>query len=87
MARLLGYSSKAVGAALERLESQGLILRSRNSGGARFYQLAAGEAPAADESCLGRLMSVAETRPGRLMLMKLMGRNDERHIAGNERSK
>ena len=38
IARLIGYPSFAVGKALEKLEAQGLIWRSRSSQGVRFYQ-------------------------------------------------
>jgi hypothetical protein len=85
MGRLLGYTSKEVGAALERLECQSLIQRSRYSAGARFYSFARSE-PVAPESCLGRLMSLAETREGRLVLIKLLRQDVGRQTAATGRS-
>src|SRR4029077_12913454 len=41
IARLIGYESTVVRAALERLESQNLIERSRPSNGVRFYRILA----------------------------------------------
>lgn len=70
IARLLGYPSKVVGDALERLESQNLVQRSRSSRGVRSYQSAFSKAQLAPESCRRRLMSLSENRTGRLLIVK-----------------
>jgi transcription initiation factor IIE alpha subunit len=70
IACLLGHSSKAVGAALEKLESQKLIQRSRSSQGVRFYQFVPPKPHIAPESCFRQLISFADSRSGRLLLVK-----------------
>jgi hypothetical protein len=70
IARLLGHPSKAVGLALERLESLKMVQRSRSSQGVRFYRFVSSEAQLAPDSCFRRLLSLAENRPGRLLLVK-----------------
>jgi DNA-binding MarR family transcriptional regulator len=87
IARLLGHPSKAVGEALERLESQALIQRSRSSQGARFYRFKFSEAQSAPESCLRRLLSLAETRAGRLFLIKHLRPSVSLHIAAKGKTK
>jgi hypothetical protein len=74
IARLLGHSSKAVGAALERLESQKLIQRSRSSQGVRFYQFVFQKPNQAPECFFRQLMSFADSRSGRLLIVKHLRR-------------
>ena len=66
IARLVGYPSSVVGDVLDRLESQKLVLRSRASLGVRLYQFVVPTAPS--DEAVRELMSVAETRAGRLRL-------------------
>jgi DNA-binding MarR family transcriptional regulator len=70
IARLLGHSSKAVGSALDRLESQKLVQRSRSSQGVRLYQFMLPKGQGTLESCFGQLIDLADSRSGRLVLMK-----------------
>ncbi len=67
IARLVGRPSKVVGEALDRLESLGLVQRSRDSQGLRFYNF--GHDP--PWSCFWELMSLAESRKGRLQITKI----------------
>jgi hypothetical protein len=87
LARLLGYPSKAVGDALDRLESQRLIQRSRSSQGVRFYQFLFSEANLAPESCFRRLMSLAENRTGRLLLVNNLRQRVGLHIGAKGKTK
>jgi biotin operon repressor len=87
IARLLGYSSKAVGQALDRLESQKLVLRSRFSQGVRFYQFVSSEAHFVPEGCFRRLMRLAENRTGRLLLVKHLRPSVGLHIAAKGKAK
>jgi DNA-binding transcriptional MocR family regulator len=66
IARLLGYTSSVVGDALDRLESRGLLQRSRASKGVRLYQFL--NSPPLDG--FQQLISLAESRNGRLLLGK-----------------
>jgi hypothetical protein len=75
IARLLGYPSKTVGGALERLESQKLVKRSRPSQGVRFYQFVFPEAHLDPESCFRQLIKFADNRSGRLLLVKHLRRS------------
>jgi DNA-binding IclR family transcriptional regulator len=68
IARLVGHGKAEIGAALHRLEALGLIERSRDSQGIRFYQFSAPAEPFR-QSCLLELMSLAQNRTGRLMLL------------------
>ena len=72
IARFLCYATGSVIAALDHLEAQGLVQRSRLSRGARLYQLTAMDdprGPAFDE-----LLRLTETRTGRVgMMEKLKG--------------
>ena len=71
IARLIGYDKAEIGAALHRLETLGLIQRSRISQGIRIYQFA--EPPEASRrSCLLELMSLAQNRVGRLLFLKCL---------------
>jgi DNA-binding MarR family transcriptional regulator len=87
LASLLGYPSRAVADALERLESQKLVERSRASRGVRLYQFVLSEAHLAPETCFRRLMSLAENRTGRLLLGKHLRRGAGLQIAAKGKSK
>ena len=87
IARLLGYPSSAVGDSLDTLESLHLVQRSRSSQGVRFYRFVFSEAHIAPESCFRQLISLAEDRTGRLLLVKNLRRRVGLHIAGKERAK
>ena len=81
IAHLVGYSINAVGDSLDRLESQGLVERSRPSRGVRFYQFVVTEAHRAPEGCFRQLISLAENRTGRLLLVKHIRQNAGLQIA------
>jgi DNA-binding transcriptional ArsR family regulator len=69
IARLVGYESKVVGKALDRLERRKLIERSRSSRGVRLYRVIT----SMDDDhrrCLQELVSLSESRGGRLELVK-----------------
>lgn len=67
IARLLGYPTAEVITALDALESLGLVERSRVDQGVRLYQLTVPpDSPRGD--ALGRLLTIAESREGRLLL-------------------
>ena len=70
VARLLGYATGEVVAALDRLESLGLVARSRVSQGVRLYQYTAPPAAPRRGDALDGLMTFADSRPGRLFLAK-----------------
>jgi DNA-binding MarR family transcriptional regulator len=67
--RLLGYATAPVVAALEVLESLGLVQRSRTSQAAHLYQFVMPTDPARRDA-FGRLMALADSRAGRLHLYK-----------------
>jgi DNA-binding MarR family transcriptional regulator len=69
IARLVGYESKAVGGALDRLERQKLIERSRPSRGVRLYRVLT-STDVEHGRCLRELVVLSETRVGRLELAK-----------------
>ncbi len=72
IARLIGYEKTVVGGALDRLERQKLIERSRPSHGVhevRFYRISA-SADAEHRRCIQQLFSLSESRAGRLLLEK-----------------
>jgi DNA-binding MarR family transcriptional regulator len=73
IARLIGYDKAEMGAALHNLEALGLIKRSRVSKGVRFYQFTVPPEPSR-RSCLLELLSLAENRAGRLLLLKYVKR-------------
>ena len=75
LARLSGYATERVVTALDVLESLGLVERSRVSQGARLYQFTAPSAPPRGEM-FGRLLALAEHRPGRLLLSRHLRRGD-----------
>jgi DNA-binding MarR family transcriptional regulator len=69
IARLVGYESKVVGGALDRLERQKLIERSRPSRGVRLYRVLTSK-DIAHRRCLRELVTLSESRAGRLELAK-----------------
>jgi hypothetical protein len=69
IARLLGYESGVVGGALDRLESQKLIERSRPSRGVRLYRVKNSN-DVEHERCLRELVRLSESRAGRLELAR-----------------
>jgi biotin operon repressor len=80
IARFLGYATAEVVTALDSLESPGLVGRSRESQGVRFYQLTALPAlpPKEGESGVGRalerLMTLVDSRTLRvLQVRRLLG--------------
>jgi DNA-binding MarR family transcriptional regulator len=75
IANLLGYDNAATGAALDRLESLGLIqrLRGSRSQGMRLYRFSMPTDPGR-HSCLMELMSLTEKRTGRLLLLSHLHR-------------
>lgn len=74
IARLIGYDKAETGAALQRLETLGLIQRSRVAQGIRFYRFAAPPEPLR-HTCLMELMNLAQSRAGRLLLLKHLKRS------------
>jgi hypothetical protein len=77
IALLLGGNKAGVSAALDRLASLGLIQRSRGSQGVRLYRISVPADPAL-YSCFMELMSLAENRDGRLLLLKHLPRESGR---------
>ena len=77
IARLLGYATGEVAAALEHLESLGFVERSRVSQGARLYQFTAPAHTPPGDAC-HRLMRVADSRTVRLLLARRWRRGDRR---------
>jgi hypothetical protein len=73
IARLLGHPKGAIGAALEKLESGGLIERSRGSQGMRLYRFVVPAEPGRHSS-FQQLIGLAASRSGRLSLVKELGR-------------
>ena len=69
IAHLVGYESTVVKAALDRLESENLIERSRPTEGVRFYRIFA-SSDARRQRRLQQIVSLSETRVGRLLLAK-----------------
>jgi DNA-binding MarR family transcriptional regulator len=68
IARLIGYESGVVGGALDRLERQKLIERSRPSRGVRLYSVKSKDVE--HRCCLRKLVILSESRAGRLELAK-----------------
>src|SRR6202040_236259 len=85
IARLIGYESTVVRAALERLESQNLIERSRPSNGVRFYRILA-STDAGRQRCLQQIVSLSETRAGRLLLAKQLKPDGSNRAEKNNRN-
>ena len=69
IARFLGYATAEVVAALDILESSGLVERSRISQGMRMYQLTAPADPTRRDA-LERLMTLADSHTVRLLLAR-----------------
>lgn len=74
IARLLGYETNSIIAALDRLENLGFVDRSRVNGGARFYQFVTPVDPSRGEP-LGQLMTLLESRAGRLRVARHLQQN------------
>jgi ribulose 1,5-bisphosphate carboxylase large subunit-like protein len=74
IARLIGYDKTETGAAVQTLEVWGFIKRSRATGGTRFYQLLEPADPVRHR-CLMDLMSLAQRRAGRLLLLRHLKRS------------
>ena len=75
IARLLGYPTAEVVSALDALEPLGLVERSRVDQGVRLYQFTVPpDSPRGD--ALGRLLTAAESREGRLLLAQKLPRGD-----------
>src|SRR5271157_3430644 len=72
IARFLGYATAEVVAALDSLESSGLVERSRVSQGVRLYQLTAPADPT-HRDALERLMTLADSHTVRLLLSRRRG--------------
>ena len=87
IARLLGYPSTVVGDALDKLESLNLVQRSRSSQGVRLYRSVFSEVHISPKSCFQQLMSLAENRTGRLLLVKNLQRRVGLYLAVKERAK
>src|SRR5262245_52628749 len=75
LARLLGYTTDPVIAALDSLESLGLVERSRVSQGARLYLFTTPVGPPRLEA-FQRLLQLAGDRAGRLLLSDQLRRGD-----------
>ena len=86
IARLIGYESTVVRDALDRLESKNLIERSRPSNGVRFYRILA-STDAGRQRCLQQIVSVSETRAGRLLLAKRLKPDRSNRAEKNNRNK
>jgi predicted transcriptional regulator len=79
IARLIGYDKTEVAAALHKLADLGLLRRSRDSQGIRLYEFSAPPEPGC-RSCLTELMSLAQDRSGRLLLLKHLKRALNEHL-------
>jgi len=75
IARLLGDATAEVVAALDRLESSGLVERSRVSQGVRWYQLTAPADPTPRDA-LKRLMTLADSHTVRRLLGRTLRGSD-----------
>jgi DNA-binding transcriptional ArsR family regulator len=75
IARLLGYATGEVVAALDSLESSGLVERSRVSQGVRLYQATAPADPTRRDA-LERLMTFADSHTVRLLLARRLRGSD-----------
>jgi hypothetical protein len=73
LARLLGYATELAVAALDGLDSLGLVVRSRVSQGARLYQFTVPPEPPRREA-FNRLLALVGHRAGRLRLSKQLRR-------------
>jgi predicted transcriptional regulator len=75
VARFLGYATAEVVAALDSVESTGLVERSRVSQGVRMYQLTAPVDPTRRDA-LERLMTIADSHSVRLLLARRLRGSD-----------
>jgi hypothetical protein len=75
IARLLGYPTGEVVTALNGLESLDLVRRSRVDQGRRLYQFSAPADPSRGDS-LDRLITLADSRAGRLLLARKLRRGN-----------
>ncbi len=75
IARLMGDATAEVVAALNSLESSGLVQPSRVSQGVRLYQLTAPADPTRRDA-LERLMTLADSHTVRLLLSRRLGGDD-----------
>jgi len=73
IAKLIGYDKVETAAALQKLETLGLIERSRVTQGIRFYRVPVPEEPL--RRCLLELMSLTQDRAGRLLLLRHLKRS------------
>lgn len=69
IARLIGHDKAEIGTALSSLEVLGLIKRSHASKNVRFYRFEMPPEPSR-RSCLMKLLSLGDSRVGRLLLLK-----------------
>ena len=76
IANLLGYATEPVVAALDYLESLGLVQRSRVSQNVRRYQFSVPSDPLRGDA-FKRLLALADSRAGRVLLAKKL-RGDDR---------
>ena len=75
IALFVGYATAEVVAALDSLESSGLVERSRVSQGVRLYQVTA-SADSARREALERLMTLADSHRVRLLLTRRLRGSD-----------
>lgn len=75
IARLLGHPTSEVVAAVDGLEPLGLVERSRVNRGVRLYQFAAPGDPRRGDA-LDRLLKLASSRSGRLLLSKKLSHSN-----------
>jgi hypothetical protein len=80
IAHLLGGNQGVVTAALNRLNSLGLLQRSRGSRGIRLYRFSAPIDPSC-YSCFLELMRLSDKRTGRLLLLKHLHRGSSHRSA------
>ena len=78
IANLLGYATEPVVAALDYLESLGLVQRSRVSQNVRRYQFSVPSDPLRGDA-FKRLLALADSRAGRVLLAKTLRGGDRMH--------
>src|SRR5262249_24658180 len=81
IARLLGYAADPVVAALDVLDSLGLVARSRVSQNVRLYQFTTPPEPPRHEA-FERLMALTHHRVGRLLLSRQLRRENSNSQGG-----
>ena len=86
LARLSGYTTELVVAALDTLESLGLVGRSRISQGARYYQFTVPSDTPRREA-FEQLLTLASHRAGRLRLFRQLPRDNRRPTEGLQASR